>query len=27
VRCLGGLTYARPHDRVLVDHITQKPDL
>ena len=27
VRSLVGLTYARPHDRILVDHITRQPDL
>ena len=27
VRSLVGLTYARPHDRMLVDHITRQPDL
>ena len=27
VRSLVGLTYARPQDRMLVDHITRQPDL
>ena len=27
VRSLVGLTYARPHDRTIVDHIIREPDL